>query len=210
MEVVVAALETTGGYSVMEYADDFYDSNGYGYGENHDGLILIVVMDTRDWWISTCGEAIRVFTDAGIDYIGDRIVPYMADGDFYGAFSEFAGLCSAFMAQAENDDPYDVHALPKSSFQAGSAFMISLGIGFVIALIYTGSLKSQLKTVRAQNRAADYMKRDSLKVTESRDFFLYRNVTKIAKQSSSSGRGGGSGTHISSSGRPHGGGGGKF
>ncbi len=209
MEVVVAAFETIGDYTPMEYADDFYDYNGYGYGENRDGLILIVVMDTRDWWISTCGKAIRVFTDAGIDYIGDRIVPYMADGDFYGAFSEFADLCSAFMAQAENGNPYDVHALPKGSFRAGTALMLSLGIGFVIALIYTGSLKAQLKTVRAQNRAADYMKRDSLRITESRDFFLYRNVNKVARETSSS-RSGGSSTHTSSSGTSHGGGGGKF
>ena len=209
MEVVVAAFETTGEYTAMEYADDFYDYNGYGYGENRDGLILIVVMDTRDWWISTCGKAIRVFTDAGIDYIGDRIVPYMADGDFYGAFSEFADLCSVFMTQAENGDPYDVYALPKGSFQAGTALMISLGTGFVIALIYTGSLKAQLKTVRAQNRAADYMKRDSLRITESRDFFLYRNVNKVARETSSS-RSGGSSIHTSSSGTSHGGGGGKF
>ena len=52
MEVVVAAFETIGDYTPMEYADDFYDYNGYGYGENRDGLILIIVMDTSDWWIS--------------------------------------------------------------------------------------------------------------------------------------------------------------
>ena len=90
MEVVVAAFSTIDGASPMEYADDFYDYNGYGYGENQDGLILIVVMDTSDWWISTRGSAITAFTDAGIDYIGDQIVPYMSAGDFAGAFNAFA------------------------------------------------------------------------------------------------------------------------
>ncbi len=71
MEVVVAAFTTIDDASPMDYADDFYDYNGYGYGENRDGLILIVVMDTSDWWISTRGNAITAFTDAGIAYIGE-------------------------------------------------------------------------------------------------------------------------------------------
>jgi len=212
MEVVVAAFETTGDYTAMEYADDFYDYNGYGYGETRDGLILIVAMDTRDWWISPRGEAIRTFTDAGIDYIGDRIVPYMSDGDFYGAFNEFADQCSAFMAQAMTGDPYDYHNLPqapKAPFKAGMAVVIAVIAGFIIGKIYTGKLKGQLKSVQAQRAAAGYVKNGSMNITDSRDFFLYRRVTRTAKESSSGG-GGGSSTHRSSSGATHGGGGGKF
>ena len=192
MEVVIAAFETIGEYSAMEYADDFYDRNGCGYGDNRDGLILIVVMDTSDWWISTCGDAIRVFTDAGIEYIGEQIVPYMSSGDFNGAFNEFADQCSAFMLQAQTGDPYDTHNLPKDPFNAGMALVIALVIGFIIGKIYTGSLKGQLKTVQAQRAAANYVKDSSLNVTNSRDFFLYRNVSKTARESSSSGGGGSS------------------
>jgi uncharacterized protein len=200
-------LETIGDYTAMEYADDFYDYNGYGYGETRDGLILIVVMDTSDWWISTRGEAIRVFTDAGIDYIGEQIVPYMSDGDFYSAFHEFADRCAAFIVQAQSGDPFDTHNLPKEPFQAGMALVIALVIGFIIAKIYTGKLKGQLKTVQTQRAAANYVKNGSMHITNSRDFFLYRHVTRTARETSS---GGGSGTHRSSSGATHGGGGGKF
>jgi len=212
MEVVIAAVETTGDSSVMEYADDFYDYNGYGYGENYDGLILLVDMGSRDWWISTCGAAIYAFTDAGIDYIGEQIVPYMSDGDFYAAFHEFAGQCRAFMAQAETGDPYDSHNLPqapKAPFNGVTAFIIAVIAGFIIGKIYTGSLKGQLKSVQAQKAAAGYVKNGSMNITDSRDFFLYRHVTRTAKETSSGG-GGGSSTHRSSSGRTHGGGGGKF
>jgi uncharacterized protein len=209
MEVVVAAFETIGDYTPMEYADDFYDYNGYGYGENRDGLVLIIVMDTSDWWISTRGSAITAFTDAGIDYIGEQIVPYLSDGDYYGAFNRFAEQCVVFIDQANAGDPYDTHNLPKEPFNAGMALVIALVIGFIIAKIYTGSLKGQLKTVQAQRAAANYVKNGSLNVTNSRDFFLYRSVSKTAKESSSSGSGGSS-THRSSSGATHGGGGGKF
>ena len=47
-----------------------------------------------------------------------------------------------------------------------------------------------------------------MNVTTSRDFYLYRCVTKTAKPRDSSE--GGSSTHTSSSGATHGGGGGKF
>ena len=209
MEVVVAAFETIGDYTPMEYADDFYDYNGYGYGENRDGLILIIVMDTSDWWISTRGSAIPTFTDAGIDYIGEQIVPYLSDGDYYGAFSRFAEQCVAYIDQANAGDPYDTHNLPKDPFNAVTALVIAVVIGFIIGKIYTGSLKGQLKTVQAQRAAANYVKNGSLNVTNSRDFFLYRNVSKVARETSSS-RSGGSSTHTSSSGTSHGGGGGKF
>ena len=212
MEVVVAAFETIDGTSPMEYADDFYDYNGYGYGENRDGLILIVVMDTSDWWISTRGSAITAFTDAGIDYIGEQIVPFMSAGDFAGAFNAFADQCSAFMAQAATGDPFDVHNLPqppKEPFNAGMAVIIALVVGFIVGKIYTGKLEGQLKSVTAQKAAAGYIRDGSLNVTNARDFFLYRNVTKTAKESDSSSDGGSS-THTSSSGATHGGGGGKF
>ena len=212
MEVVVAAFTTIDGASPMAYADDFYDYNGYGYGENRDGLILIVVMDTGDWWISTRGTAITAFTDAGIEYIGNQIVPLMSEGDFNGAFHVFADECSGFMAQAMTGDPYDSHNLPKppkEPFNKGMAIVIALVIGFIVGKIYTGSLKGQLKSVAAQKAAAGYVRNGTLNVTNSRDFFLYRNVTRTAKESDSS-SGEGSSTHTSSSGATHGGGGGKF
>ncbi len=208
MEVVAAVFETIGDYTPMEYADDFYDYNGYGYGDSNDGLILIVVMDTSDWYISTCGKAITSFTDAGIDYIGDQITPYLSNGDLYGAFDKFADLCDEFMTQAESGDPYDTHNLPKGSFITLKTVLISLAAGIIIAIFYTSSLKKQLKTVRKQNEASNYVTDGGVNVTTSTDLFLYKTVNRTARETNSSR--GGSSTHRSSSGRTHGGGGGKF
>lgn len=208
MEVVAAVFETIGDYTPREYADDYYDYNGYGYGDTNDGLVLIVVIDTSDWYISTCGKGISAFTDAGIDYIGEQITPYLSDGDYYGAFSKFADLCDEFMTQAESGDPYDTHNLPKDPFNKGLALIIAVIIGFVVGKIYTGKLKKQLNTVNKQEQATGYVKENGMNITTSTDLFLYRTIDRTAKESSS-GKGGSS-THSSSSGRTHGGGGGKF
>ena len=208
MEVVAAVFETIGDSTPMEYADDFYDYNGYGYGANNDGLVLIVVMDTSDWYISTCGKAITAFTDAGIDYIGEQIVPYLSDGDVCGAFDKFAELCDDFMTQYETGDPYDTHNLPKGPFLTFKTVLISLAAGIIIVIFYTRKLIKQLNTVQKKNEATNYVKEGGINVTTSNDLFLYRTVNRTAKESSSSS--GGSSTHRSSSGTTHGGGGGKF
>jgi uncharacterized protein len=190
----------------MEYADNFFDYNGYGQGSTRDGLVLLISMEERDWWISTCGYAITAFTDAGIDYIGEKVTSYLTDGDYAAAFEEFAVQCDIFVKQARAGEPFDTHNLPKEPFNKGMALVIALVAGLILAFIYTGKLKGELNTVRKQTAAAGYVK-GGVNITASKDFFLYRNIQKTAKESSNSG---GSSTHTSSSGASHGGGGGKF
>jgi uncharacterized protein len=207
MDVVVALVDSIEDLSPMEYADDFFDYNGYGRGDNRDGLVLLVSMEYSDWWISTRGYAITAFTDAGIEYIGEQVTPYLSDGKYADAVEEFAAQCDAFIAQAKTGDPFDTHNLPKEPFNKGMALVIALIAGFIIGKIYAGKLKGELTSVRRQNAAVGYVREGSLNVTNSNEFFLYKNVSRSAKPTSSSG---GSSTHKSSSGASHGGGGGKF
>ncbi|MBP3293994.1 MAG: TPM domain-containing protein [Clostridia bacterium] len=208
MDVAVALVDSIGELSAMEYADDYFDYNGFGRGDNRDGLVLLISMENSDWWISTRGDAITAFTDAGIEYIGEKVIPYLSEGEYAAALNEFAAQCDTFIAQAKTGDPFDTHNLPKNPFNPLLALVIALIAGFIIGKIYTGKLKGQLNTVRKQAAASGYVRNGSLNVTNSSDFFLYRNVVRTAKESSDSD--GGSSTHKSSSGASHGGGGGKF
>ena len=202
MDVVVVTADTLDGKSPMAYADDFYDYNGYA----EDGILLLVSMEDSDWWISTAGYGITAFTDAGIEYLGNRFVPSLSDGDYAGAFEIYADHCDEFITQAKTGDPYDTHNLPKEPFDFLLNLAISFVIGLVIAAIATAVMKGKLKSVRAQAGASGYVKNGSMNVTHRQDLFLYRDVNRTAKPKDSSG----SSTHTSSSGRSHGGGGGKF
>lgn len=201
MDVVVVTTNTLNGKSPQDYADDFYDYNGYSF----DGVLLLVSMENRDWWISTCGYGITAFTDAGIDYIGELVQEQLSDGNYAEAFDIFAEQCDDFITQARSGDPYDKHNLPKLPFNVVLNLIIALVIGLVAALLITGVMCSKLRSVRSKYEAADYVRSGSMKVTESREFFLYNQIRKIPRPKSS-----GSSTHFSSSGRSHGGGGGKF
>lgn len=206
MDVVVATVNDTEGFPVQEYTDLFYEQCGFGYGSEKDGLMLLISMEERDYWISTCGYGVTAFTDAGIDYIRDQIKPSLSDGSYAAAFDSFAELCDDFITQARNGEPYDRSNLPREPLSI-IWIPIALVIGFVLAKIIVGGMKGKLKSVRAQSAANSYVKENSMSVTECRDLFLYQTVTRTAKPKNNSS---GSSTHKSSSGTVHGGGGGKF
>lgn len=214
-DVVIHTTEDMDGYSsVVAYADDYYDYNGYGYGEDRDGIILVVAMNTRDLYISTCGFGITAFTDYGIDTLLDDVKGYFSDGDYYGGFCSFISEADEYITAAKNGSPYDIndgdyyYSSERSGFFNFTWLMASLIMGLVCALIIVGTMKAQLKTVRPALAAGSYVRKDSIKVKSERDIYLYRNVsrTEIVRESSS----GGSSTHVSSSGTTHGGGGTKF
>ena len=203
LDVVIVTTDSTGSSTPMEYADDYFDYNDYA----PDGVLLLVSMEEGDWWISTTGYGITAFTDAGIAFIGDQIVPYLSDGEYAKAFTAFADLCDQFLSQAKAGDPFDTHNLPKEPFKLVRNVIVALVIGLAVAFFATGSMKNKLKSVVQKAQANDYVSPGSLQITQSRDFHLYTHLDRREKAQSSSG---GSSTHTSSSGTTHGGGGGKF
>lgn len=210
LDVVIVTLESLEGASAQAYADDFYDYNEYGFGDGYDGILFLISMEEREWYISTRGYGITVFTDAGIDKMSEEFLPYISDGDYAKGFALFADLCDNYITQANTGTPYDVDSLPKAEFSVPGTLAISLGIGFVVSLIVTGIMRMGLKSVRSQTRADSYVTGEGLSLTRERDLFLYRHVARREKPKESRSSSGGSSTHTSSSGARHGGRGGKF
>lgn len=202
MDIVIVTVDSLGTKSATAYADDYFDYNGYGWGDRSSGILLLISMEDRDWAISTCGYGMEAFTDDGLDYIADQIIPDLSDGLYAEAFASFASLCDDFLVQASTGEPFDSNTLPKEPF---SLLWIPgcLVIGLVVAWIVVAILKNQLKSVRFQSAAKDYLRQGSLQLRVCNDLFLYRTVRKTAKPKNNS-------SHSGSSGRSHGGASGKF
>ena len=355
-DVVIVTTNTLGGKSPMEYADDYYDYNGYGIGESRDGLLFLLSMEDRDWWISTTGHAIYYFYDSTIDYIGELMLDDLGAGKYFDAFRNFLTLTHSyygenldetlnnvpeevqllfadsadvftypeevmlmdkmraiksknnlgvavvtidssvdntpedftdadewyddgkgalflidaadskmyiysagdgkavfnnygteyiinqaiyyismgnyyqgvdralyfadlFLEQAAEGDPFDYdnefkYKIYKPPISEAMGYIgISALAALILAFIVVSVMKNGMNTIRSQRSADSYIIKDSLKVLNARDSFLYSKTTKTRRQSDSSssgGGGGGSTTHQSSSGTSHGGGGGKF
>lgn len=210
-DVVLVTVNSLEGKTAQDFADDYFDYNGYGQGKDHNGVLLLVSMEERDWHISTTGFGITAFTDAGLEYLSQKFLPDLGDGDYNAAFTTYAEQCDEFLTQARKGNPYDVNNLPKEPL---SWYWIpgAIAIGCILSFIVVSGMKGQLKTVRQQTQATDYIKKGSLAITNAKEFFLFKEVAKVKKPKpkSTSGRSGGSSTHRSSSGRSHGGRGGKF
>lgn len=175
-EIRVVTVSSMDGGDIDEFLEYLYDESGFGYGENHDGVLLVVCMDPREYRILSNGFAGEAITSGDIDAIGEAFKSDLSDGNYADAFDTFADKCEYYLDGHINGFP----------FNTGKNLLICLGIGFVVALIVTGIWKNQLKSVRKQSAANAYVKAGTMQITQSGDFFMYRNVTKTQKQSSSS------------------------
>ncbi len=207
-DVAIVTVKSLQGKTATEYADDFYDYNGYGMGAGDDGILFLISMENRDWAISTYGYGIYAFSDAGQEYIMSGVKPILSEGKYFKAFETFADFCDMFIGDARSDKPYDIGNMPKGSLSPSWIFK-SLGIGAIIALIIMSMMKRKLTSVKMESSAKNYVISGSMKLHGQSDRFLYRNVSKTLKPKESSSSGGSS-THTSSSGRSHGGSSGSF
>lgn len=209
VDICVLTTESTTGDSVGSYADNYYDQSPWGQGSERSGIMLMLSMEGRDWYVSTCGAGINAVTDYGVSYIGGEIVRYLSEGDYASAFVCFADICDEMLTQAETGAPYDVDNVVKEKhgFNPMGA-LVSLIIGVLTALFPTMMMKKDLKSVGNQIKASNYIKQGSLNLTDKSDRFLYRNVASVPIVQNDSH--GGSSTHVSVGGMTHGGGGGKF
>lgn len=206
-DVAIVTVNSLDGKSATEFADDYYDENGYG----SDGIMLLLTMDDRDWAITTRGFGITAFTDAGQSYIMDNVLDSLGEGKYYTAFYDFAYYCDDLLTQAENGTPYDVKSNENESSEKKNPVIwipVSVILGALISLLLKKQKKKSLKNVKFKKDAADYTAAGSLTVTGRTDTFLSRTVDRRAKPKD--GGSGGSSTYTSSSGATHGGSSGKF
>lgn len=205
MDVVILIEDSIGYQNVTDYADDYFDYNGYGVGSKHSGVLFLLDMDEREWAISTCGNTIDALTDYGQEQIMDKVLDYLGNDEYYDGFCAYLELLDEYFEAYEKGEPIDQQ---RDLFDIIFDLFVALGIGAVAGGITITIMKAGMKTVRPQRGAQSYVKDGSFKLTKQRDMFLYSNTSRTRKQSSSSG--GGSSTHRSSSGRSHGGSRGRF
>ena len=176
-QLVVYTIPSLAGGNVDAYSDILYDASGFGYGEHHDGAMLLVCMNPRQYIILSHGYPGEAIGPEQIDNICTFMDQDLPNGYYVSAFTMFADLCEEYLADYVAGYPFNV----------GENLAISLMIGLVVGLIVAFVLKGQLKSVYKQYQANVYMRPDSLHVDVAHDIFLYRHVTRTKKPKESSG-----------------------
>ena len=178
-EFIIATVDNVGEDQIDEFDDYYYDNGGYGIGDSRDGVLLIVSMKDRDYRILSNGFCSDAVTASDIDRIGEDVASYLSIEEYAEAFRVFIERCDYEINGEINGYP----------FAAGKSLIISLVIGFVVAFVVTGIWRGQLKSVRQQEGAAAYTKKNSMNITKATDLYLYRTVSRVRREKSSSSSG---------------------
>lgn len=219
IQAVILTVDSLNGIRAQDYADDYYDQADY----DEDGVLFLLAMAEREWYISTSGSMIYALTDYGIQQIGEGTVSYLANEQWFEGFCYFLDRLPEYIHAFETGKPMYGYADFSGNYYHGDqeeilyyeeeftpSFLVSLLCGIVVAGIVLLVMRLSMNSKRPQRCASVYMKEGSWNLTQHRDLFLYSNVTKTRKQDPPKSSGGGSSVHRSSGGRSHGGGGGRF
>lgn len=209
VDVIIATTNDSRGMVLGDYAADLVDYNDFRTAN----IILTVAMDQRKYVCVTSGRAIYVFSDYTLEAIYDAMESDMRAGNYASAFDTYLTLCDRALEQVENGSmPYD-YDQPLDTRSLGEILLMRLGIagvpGIIIGWLIAWSRKKRMNSAVPQRSAHNYM--TNMRLTNTRDIYLYTTTTRRRIQSNNGGHGGhggGSSTFRGSSGRSHGGGGG--
>ncbi|MBO5934577.1 MAG: TPM domain-containing protein [Clostridia bacterium] len=195
MEIAFLTVTSLDGKTAQQFADDFYDANGYGYGENDDGFLLLYLPGEdgqRELYLTTHGDAIYKMSDDMINTMLLEMKDDIISGNYIAALDTYIAKATEYVK-------------PGVHFIWLFVFML---VGCVIALFVLNGMAAANKSVIRQADAKVYVRGGSLVLMNSNEVFKGTYVDKEEKVQENSNSG--SSTHKSSSGRTHGGGGIKF
>ena len=194
-DVVLLTKTSIDGKVPRYYAADYYDYNGYGYGESKDGIILLLVtgagVGNRDYTIVNTGRGEKIFSDSAMDAIEADMLPYLRLSDYPAGMARFVTGVEARLADYT------------PAKRAAKVMPVMLLIGLAVGAIAAFSLKFGMRTVRRKADASSYVRQGSFQLSRVQDLYLYTTTTRRKIETSSGGRGGGgftgsSGTHHTS------------
>ena len=200
-DIVFVSEDRISAYDAQAAADDIYDYNGYGYGENYDGILFYIADYERKYHFSVCGSGETIFNENGLAYLEKKIVPYLKKDNYYAAVKSYADHTEELLEMAAEGKPFNKrqHSMKYILCVVAGALLLPL----ILAYFMMHKKLCAMKTAVKEDNAANYMKPNSMNLDFSRDIFLYSTVSKREKPKESS-------THTSSSGRTHGGRSGSF
>ena len=222
MDAVILTVDSLNGQPAQSFADHYYDSHGYGSGEDASGMLFLLSMEEQEWYISTCGNATYALTDYAIQALAEDSFRYLERNGYFGVFYGFYLCIPDYMDAYESGRLVDGYADYSGSYDSGTReetiyyeaeskpnVVLALLLGAIAASVTVWFMRSSMNTKHQQYNASDYLKSGTFHLRSRQDMFLYSNIRKVRRQQNTS-SGGGSSVHRSSGGRRHGGGGGRF
>lgn len=208
-------LNYHGSSNIEKFTINYYDENGFGYGDDKAGTTLLLSMAERDYDLDFNSErANEIFTYSGREQMKSRFLAFFRQNDFYGGFDEYLSTCEEYLQAAADGTPVgasdDVPDGYWDNYTDYDNERLPLWIALIpgaIAAILAGVLTSiPMHSAKKKQDADVYRVPGSLDIRRRSDMFLHRSVTRTPRETESSGSSGdshnySSGSHSGSSGK---------
>jgi uncharacterized protein len=142
LDIAIVTTNTSYLLTTEKFANYFYDYNKMGIGEDNSGILLVIDMQNREFYILTNGFVHQLITDSRVEHILDVMELDMRDGNYDLA-------TSSFLKQIDKYYKYHNYGPP---FLWIGAFIIAI----IIAFILLNKEKKKLKLITESLNANYY------------------------------------------------------
>lgn len=177
-DMVVVSVRQTGNTEPMDFAAGFFNSNGYGLGENRDGCLLLVVTDMKVFWFGTSGKGKKILTSSASKKLEKETYGSLQNGNFYDAFVAYTRGWEELLILDAKGRTYNF------LYKYNLVFVIlAWVVSLVTGLIIVGVWKKGMDTAIPKKQAVSYITPGSLSFAVQQEKFIYSIVTKIERGS---------------------------
>lgn len=188
IRMAIVTTKSIGNRTPKSVADRIADENS----KENGSIALLLVMNTRDYYISTKGNLRSAITDGrGISSLENAMLPSLKKGNYSEGFLLFTKETGNLLAKEHSSLPDPI------------AILVGALLAALCAISFRSYLRSTMTNVSPSGDAMPFLAKNTFHLKEESDTYLYtdRTVTPLPRANhSGSSFGGGS----------HGGGGGKF
>ena len=202
--------------SIENCANEIFDKYLVGFGETGDGILLLLSMNERDFWIDVHGSFGNfAFPYRVNDVLDNSFLSYFKQNDWFNGFKSYLVTVEQLLIPAEQNYPAYLESLQESQAEQEKMLKGAKGVGSVLAGVLTaagvcGGMKSKMKTAKEKNDADEYMTPASPHMRIVQDNFINRTRTVQVIPQEPRDSGGSSGGHSGGGFSGHTGHGGKF
>ena len=177
-----------------EYADAFYNYNGYGLGDGYDGVLLAMYEYSGSVLINEYGAGLRHLTSVNYDRLTSRCGSKVSSGRLYEAADEWLRLVGRMERTGR---------VPRTAAAWGGTGVLGAVLGCIFGAIDRSRAKARMKTPAVSTNANAYLIPAAISILSLGDVFIKTTSSSqyspIRTDSGGSGRSSGGGSSHSSS-----------
>lgn len=182
--------------SIADFSENVFHRYALGRGQKEEGVLLAMSMSNRDYDIYAHGDfGNYAFTDYGKRQLADSFLDNFRGNDWEGGFRDFIENSGNMLEMARNGRPVDTWIADQAETgprMTLGKILVSLGVGCLTGGATVSGMKRQMKTAIRQTGAANYVSLGGVKLSNKRDDFVNRSVTRqVIPRQTTGGRPGG-------------------